>query len=142
MSKARLTGFDADLRNAIATDPEFAAAYFEELQREPLAVQLCLLRNHLGWTQAKLAKSMGLKQTHVSRLENRESDHLMSLYQKAAEKLGARLAIVPNGMTLVPKASRRRRTRARAQEIVVAHADRVRRFIPSGKRYEPRYKVI
>ncbi|MEK7287309.1 MAG: helix-turn-helix domain-containing protein [Elusimicrobiota bacterium] len=95
--------FDQDVRKAIESDPEYATEYFEELMQRPLPVQFALLRKFLGMTQEQLARALGLKQTHISRLENVDSDHLLSLYKRAAEKMGSRLAIVPENMTLVPR---------------------------------------
>ncbi|MBI2071040.1 MAG: helix-turn-helix transcriptional regulator [Elusimicrobia bacterium] len=95
--------FDPDVRKAIESDPEYAAEYFEELMQRPLPVQIALLRKYLGMTQEQLAKALHLKQTHISRLENVDSDHLLSLYKRAAEKMGAHLAVVPENMTLVSK---------------------------------------
>lgn len=104
MSNKKLkTEFDQDVRKAIKSDPEYAAEYFEELMQRPLPVQLALLRKFLGVTQEKLAKALYLKQTHVSRLEKADSDHLLSFYKRAAEKMGAHLAIVPDSMALIPK---------------------------------------
>ncbi len=103
MNKTKNPEFDKDVRKAIMSDPEYAAEYFDELMTRPMPVQLNLLRKFLGWTQDDLAKTLGLKQTHVSRLEKVDSDHLLSLYKKAAEKMGAHLALVPKNMTLVPK---------------------------------------
>lgn len=103
MKKIKNVNFDSDVRKAIESDPEYAAEYFKELMTRPLPVQLALLRNFIGLSQEELAASMGLKQTHVSRLEKAGSDHLMSMYNKAADKLGAYLAIVPESMALVPK---------------------------------------
>lgn len=103
MKKNREIGFDADIRKTILSDPEYAAGYFEELMSRPLPVQLALLRRFLGMTQEDLAKALGLKQTHISRLEKVDSDHLLSLYKRAAQKMGAHLAIVPENMTLIPK---------------------------------------
>lgn len=96
-------GFDEDVRRAIDSDPEYAAAYFEELMRRPLPVQLALLRKLLGMTQEELGRALHLKQTHISRLEKSGSDHLLSLYTRAAQKLRARLAFIPDGMVLVPR---------------------------------------
>lgn len=101
--------FDKDVRSAIESDPEFAAEYFDELSRRPLPVQLALLRGFLGMTQEQLARSLGMKQTHISRLEDVDSGHLLSFYEKAAAKMGARLAIVPRKMSLVPSELLRRR---------------------------------
>ena len=61
--------FDKDVRKAIETDPEYAAEYFQELMTRPLPVQVALLRRLLGKTQEELARELGLKQTHISRLE-------------------------------------------------------------------------
>ena len=95
MRKTAETGLTEDVRRAIAKDPAYAAEYFDELSRRPLPVQLALLRRLKGLTQAELAGEMGLKQTHVSRLEKPDSDHLLSAYLRAAQALGARLALVP-----------------------------------------------
>ena len=102
MSKKEL-GFDRDIRKSIESDPEYAAEYFEELMTRPLPVQVALLRQFMGMTQEQLAKTLGLKQTHISRLEKADSDHLLSLYKRAAEKMGAHLVLVPDNMTIIPK---------------------------------------
>jgi len=108
MKKKQESEFDRDVRKAIESDPEYAAEYFEELMSRPLPVQVALLRKFLGLTQEDLAKAIGMKQTHVSRLERIDSDHLLSLYQRVAGKLGAHLAIVPEAMALVPKTQMKR----------------------------------
>ncbi|HVC09712.1 MAG TPA: helix-turn-helix domain-containing protein [Elusimicrobiota bacterium] len=102
------SGFDQDVRKAIESDPEYAAEYFEELMTRPLPVQVALLRQFLGMTQEQLAKELGLKQTHVSRLEKVDSDHLLSLYKRAGEKMGAHLALVPDAMVIIPKSQFKR----------------------------------
>lgn len=106
--------FDRDVRKAIESDPEYAAEYFEELMTRPLPVQVALLRQFLGMTQEQLAKALGLKQTHVSRLEKVDSDHLLSLYKRAAEKMGAHLALVPDNMMIIPKSQFKRLAAAQA----------------------------
>ena len=107
MNRKERTGeFDKDVRKSIESDPKYAAEYFDELTRRPLAVQLALLRKFLGMTQEQLAKVLGLKQTHVSRLEKVDSDHLLSLYKRAADQMGARLAVVPENMALVVREPR------------------------------------
>jgi len=114
MSARKIPEFDKDVRKAIESDPEYAMEYFEELKIRPLPVQLTLLRKFLGLTQEDLAKALGLKQTHISRLEKVDSDHLLSLYRRAAKKLGAHLAIVPNDMVLISKKQLKRLSAARA----------------------------
>lgn len=106
--RKKSAGFDSDVRKAIESDPEYAAEYFEELMARPLPVQVALLRQFLGMTQEQLAKALGLKQTHISRLEKVDSDHLLSLYKRAAEKMGAHLALVPDEMVIIPKSQFRR----------------------------------
>ena len=95
MKKTKDEGPTEDVRREIADNPPYAAEYFRELALRPLPVQLTLLRRLKGMTQAELADEMGLKQTHVSRLEKPDSDHLLSAYLRAAQALGARLALVP-----------------------------------------------
>lgn len=106
--------FNKDVRKAIESDPEYAAEYFEELMTRPLPVQVTLLRQFLGMTQEELAGALGLKQTHVSRLEKVDSDHLLSLYKRAAEKMGAHLALVPDNMVIIPKSQFKRLAAAHA----------------------------
>lgn len=106
--------FDRDVRKAIESDPEYATEYFEELMTRPLQVQVTLLRQFLGMTQEELARALGLKQTHVSRLEKVDSDHLLSLYKRAAEKMGAHLALVPDNMVIIPKSQFKRLAAAHA----------------------------
>ncbi len=96
MKKSAQSGLDRDVKRAIAKDPAFAQEYFAELARRPLPVQLALLRRMKGLSQAQLAEELGLKQTHVSRLEKPDSDHLLSAYLRAAQALGTRLAFVPD----------------------------------------------
>lgn len=99
---------DRDVLEALRTDPAYASEYFDELSHRPLPVQVALLRRVLGLTQHELATAVGIRQTHVSRLEKAGSDHLMSLYERVAVKLGARIALLPERMTVVErKASKR-----------------------------------
>ncbi|MBI5243704.1 MAG: helix-turn-helix domain-containing protein [Elusimicrobia bacterium] len=74
----------------------------------PLPVQVALLRRFLGKTQEELARALGLKQTHISRLEKGDSDHLLSLYKRAAGKMGAHLALIPDDMAIIPRSRLRR----------------------------------
>lgn len=106
--KKRESAFDGDVRRAIESDPEYAAEYFKELMSRPLPVQVMLLRRFLGMTQEDLAKALKLRQTHISRLEKVDSDHLVSLYKRAAEKMGAHLALVPDNMVIIPKSQFKR----------------------------------
>ena len=68
-----------------------------------LSAQFAELRKRLGKTQEQVADLLSLKQPHISRLEKPGSDHRTSLYQRAANALGARIALIPNDMVLIPK---------------------------------------
>lgn len=108
MKKRTETGLDGDVMTAMRNDPGYAAEYFEELSRRPLPVQVALLRRLLGMSQHELAVAMGMRQTHVSRLEKSGSDHLLSLYERAAAKLGARVALIPRDMALTARKGSKR----------------------------------
>ena len=108
------SALEKDIRQTIETNPEYAAEYFQELMKRPMPVQLALLRKFLGMTQEELARALHLKQTHISRLEKAGSDHFLSLYQRAAERLGAHLAIIPDEMAVVSRAYLKRLQSAHA----------------------------
>lgn len=98
----KLNDLERDILGRMKAYPEYASEFLEELSTRPLCVQLVTLRRLMGWTQARLAKELGLKQTHVSRLENPAFEHRTKLFSKAAERFGARLAFIPRGARIVP----------------------------------------
>lgn len=78
-------------------DPKFAKAFFEAYIRESVPLQAMLLRTLGGISQAQLADKLGVKQTHLSRLEKDGSDHVISVYEKLGRLLHAKLALIPDG---------------------------------------------
>ena len=101
MSAIKLDEHEKDLAARMKAHPEYATAFLDELSTRPLPLQFVVLRRIMGWTQERLAKELGLKQTHISRLEKVGSSHRAELYSRAAAKFGARLAFIPAGMRLV-----------------------------------------
>lgn len=51
-------------------------------------VNLRVMRNMRGWTQAELAKAMGVSQPMVAKMENPDESIGFDTYQKAAHALG------------------------------------------------------
>ncbi len=103
MTRIKRDAHERILLERFKSDPGYRAAFMEELSTRPLPVQFVLLRRFMGWTQERLARELGLKQTHISRLEKPGSDHRAEHYARAAAKFGARLAFIPRGMKLVPE---------------------------------------
>ena len=102
MTRFKMDAHERGLHERLSKDPELRAVYLAELSTRPLPVQFVLLRRFMGWTQERLARELGLKQTHISRLEKPGSDHRAEHYARAAAKFGARLAFIPRGMKIVP----------------------------------------
>jgi len=94
--------FDKDVQNKIKQDTKYAEAYFEAIADESLPIQIALLRRAYGISQEKIAAKLRLKQAHISRLEKKDSDHLISTYEKMAKVLHSRIMIVPENARVIP----------------------------------------
>jgi DNA-binding XRE family transcriptional regulator len=101
MKKGFFSPFDRDVVQRLKEDPVYAEAYFEELAKAPLPLQLSILRRLNGVTQEKMAAKLHVKQAYISKLEKPGSDHLFSNYERAARMLHGRLAIIPDGAKVV-----------------------------------------
>lgn len=101
MKKNIISPFDRDVIKRLKKDPEYAEAYFEEMAKAPLPLQLAVLRRLNGVTQEKMAAKLHVKQAYISKLEKPGSDHLFSNYEKAARMLHGRLTIIPDGAKVV-----------------------------------------
>jgi len=53
-------------------DKEYRDAYLDGIVKTSIALQITAIRNNLGQTQAEFAKTLGVTQSVVSRLENTE----------------------------------------------------------------------
>jgi transcriptional regulator with XRE-family HTH domain len=86
------------LRDQILADPARAALYEQARQRaeaELVAYEQTLteLRRARAFTQAQLAKSLGVSQAQVSRIEH-QSDLYLSTLESYIEAMGGRLELV------------------------------------------------
>ena len=97
-----ISPFDRDVVSRLRKDPEYAEAYFEELAKAPLPLQLAILRRLHGLTQEKMAARLRVKQGYISKLEKAGSNHLLTNYERAARLLHGHLAIIPDGAKIVP----------------------------------------
>ena len=101
MKSNRVSPLDRNVVNSLKSDPEYAEAYFEELAKAPLPLQLALVRRLQGVTQEKMAAKLHVKQSYISKLEKVGTDHRFSSYERAARLLHGRLAIIPEGAKVV-----------------------------------------
>ncbi len=72
--------------------PEEIEQIDEEVRNEVLAMDLRVLRQAMGKTQAELAPALELTQSDLSKLE-RKDDHRVSIVRKYVEALGGQLEI-------------------------------------------------
>lgn len=54
--------------------------------------RLAEIRKEKGWTQAKLARMLGISRTHLSDIENNKHEAAMWMIIEAARLLGVRVA--------------------------------------------------
>lgn len=88
----------SELRDKMLADPSRAALYEQAKQRaeaELAAYEQTLteLRRARAFTQAQLAKSLGVSQAQVSRIEH-QSDLYLSTLESYIEAMGGRLELV------------------------------------------------
>ena len=99
--KIKSSPFEQDTWERIRRDPEFCAAFFEDISKRPIAAQLTIFRRLQGISQEKIAAKIHKKQNYISKLETPKSDHLISHYERVAKLLNGRLAIIPQGAHFV-----------------------------------------
>jgi len=92
-----LPDFDdvADIVADLESDPKRAASLArarKALSQSAIAAErlspIARLRLEMGWSQAKLAQALGTSQSHVARLESKNSDPQFSTLRKVAAALG------------------------------------------------------
>jgi predicted transcriptional regulator len=74
-------------------DPEFKEEYEKLEPRYQIIRQLIIERNNQNLTQKELAEKIGIKQSHISRLENGNYNPSVEFLQKIASGLGKKLFI-------------------------------------------------
>ena len=99
--EAKTPHFTEATWDILRKNPAFAAEFFDAYLKESIPIQVALLRGLAGMSQMELSKKLGVKQTHHSRLEKHNSDHLISAYEKVAKQLNAKLALIPNEARIV-----------------------------------------
>ena len=83
-----------EVREELRNDRELNAAFQKELARLKLAQQILELRQHLGLSQARLAKLIGTKQAGVARMEQADyTGFNVGTLAKIAAATGARLEV-------------------------------------------------
>ncbi|CAN5165130.1 hypothetical protein BH10PLA2_BH10PLA2_39400 [soil metagenome] len=74
------------LKDSLPENPEFVAAFEQQVQRRELVRHLALLRNQNNISQADVAKYLGCKQSKISKLENGYDDDVTLAEIKAYAK--------------------------------------------------------
>ena len=96
MKKKRLSGFDEYWEEVLRTSPAIAKEYSRQLSELPLATQLAIMRHRRGLSQSDVAKSMGVKQPHVARVERADHDPRISSVEAQARAIRCRVVLVPD----------------------------------------------
>lgn len=96
--KTKESGFSKYLSHALKKDKQARTLFFAELMKEPVTVQLKILRHFRGFSQLKLSRKVKLAQPEVARLERIESNPRARTLERVAKGLGAQLEIIPQGM--------------------------------------------
>src|SRR5712691_12304722 len=84
-----LTDVDRELRK----DPDYEAALEELEPYEQIARQLIAFRTENGLSQAELARSCGISQTAIARLERGEHEPRLATLRRVAHALDADLVL-------------------------------------------------
>jgi len=84
------TDFREDLNRRLK-DPEFAKEFGSEVAKTAFAVTLTKTRKGKGFTQADLARGLGVKQSYVAKLETGNTNPTLGMVGKTLAVLGMRL---------------------------------------------------
>jgi len=93
----------SNVAEKVASGIPFSEGFLEALREASLPLQMAMLRRHYNIPQLELANELHVKQAYLSRLEREGTDHLVGQYLQAAEKLKARLVLVPFGIQLTKR---------------------------------------
>lgn len=90
---ARLVRAKDLLGEQLASDPEFRAEWERTALARAVGLAVLGYRIKHGLPQTQLAKQLGLRQPHVSRLESGEHNPTPEMLQRLASKLGLRVVL-------------------------------------------------
>jgi DNA-binding phage protein len=93
--KRKRSGFEKYLDSTIKEDPRFAQELLNALSQESVATQLRVLRHFRGLSQVMLGKKAKLLQPELARLESIRSNPRLSTLENLADKLDAKLELIP-----------------------------------------------
>jgi len=91
-NRRKLTRVEDHLRHHLK-DAQFAESYAVELVKAHIAREVISVRVKKHWTQAQLAKRVGVSQQQISKIENGEFDSIETVMQ-VLFALGHRFALV------------------------------------------------
>lgn len=95
MRRVERSEFDEYLDAKLRDDPGLAGKYAGEFAKLPLPTQLAIMRRRRWLSQKRMARSLGIKQPQVSRVENPGHDPQLSSLLRHARALHCRLLVVP-----------------------------------------------
>src|SRR6266540_6289140 len=81
------------LAEQLASDPEFRAEWERTALARAVGLAVLGYRTRHGLSQTQLAKQLGVRQPHVSRLEGAEHNPTPEMLQRLAGKLGLRFVL-------------------------------------------------
>jgi len=113
MTKKKMTGQSQyeQWRDQFLADPERRALYEEEAAKSDLWLQLVEARQRAGYTQAEMARRLGVSQAQVSRIEKRGYDaYTLNTLRRYVAALGGGFALevrirFPEEQDIHPEAS-------------------------------------
>lgn len=82
-----------EFREKIRSDPERAARIEQIGEAYDALISLNELRESRGFTQADLARGMGVSQPNISKIERGAADPLLSTIEGYVEALGGRIEV-------------------------------------------------
>ena len=91
-----MRGFDRQLQDLLAKNPEAAVEYTRLFAELPLTTQLAIMRRQRKLSQRAMAKKIRLPQPHVARAETASHNPRLSTIVKLAKALRCHVVLVPD----------------------------------------------
>lgn len=94
--RKKLSGFDEYWEEVLRKSPAIAKEYSRQLSELPVGTQLAIMRHRRGLSQSAVARSLGVKQPHVARVERADHDPRISSVEAQARAIRCRVVLVPD----------------------------------------------